>query len=89
MKMLFVKEKIYTFPFSSSECRLQALCLKSFKYTTDLKSMQDKNLQFTHTHMHIDPHTHSLPPISLSIRLALTLTGFREIAGLSCGCWGE
>lgn len=68
MKMLFVKEKIYTYPFSSSECRLQALCLKSFKYTTDLKTMQDKNLRFTHTHR----PTHTQPPAHQSVHSAGT-----------------
>ena len=44
---------------------------------------------YTHTHTHTHTHAGLRPAISLSVGLALTLTGFREIAGLSTGRRGR
>lgn len=78
-----------------------ALCLwshsrvwpSSLNYTSNSKTYNTNATFALRTHMHArtqrGTHRHLRPPISLSIRLALTLTGFREIAGLSCGRWGE
>lgn len=63
-----------------------------YKIHKKFKNMQHKRNHThtnTHTRRHKHTHRHLRPPISLSIRLALTLTGFREIAGLSCGRWGR
>lgn len=78
-----------------------ALCLwshsrvwpSSINYTSNSKTYNTNATFALRTYMHArtqrGTHRHLRPPISLSIRLALTLTGFREIAGLSCGRWGE
>lgn len=64
--------------------------LIGYRIQNKFKIMQHiHNLWFVDFQTHTHTQTPLLPAISLSIRLALTLTGFREIAGLSCGCWEE